>query len=77
MSSDNKVGSNVLEMPAMQSSSETAFPRCLSMAERLAIEAVQQRLAAAQYQMRALLEDMGLDPNRNWRVSPDGVVTPA
>lgn len=68
----------VLEMPkATEKAAEDVMGRSLSLAERLALQAVQGQLAQAQGQLRALLQDMGLDPNRNWRMTPDGMLLPA
>jgi len=75
---DNHAG-KVRQMPHIATDTEgLPIPdRRLTMAERLAVELVQQRMSQAQAQMRSLLESMGLDPDKSWRMTPEGVITPA
>mgnify|MGYP001560157019 CR=1 FL=1 len=76
MPKDNhREDSNILEMPT--AGHDPLAPRQLTMAERLALELVQQRIGFAQGQLRALLESMGLDPDKSWRLTPEGTMFPA
>ena len=79
MSRDNhREDTKILDMPMKGGQEqEPIAPRQLTLAERLALELVQQRTAQAQAQLRALLESMGLDPDKSWRLTPEGTIFPA
>ena len=48
--------------------------RHLTMAERIAVEALMADQARVQARMRELFADMGLDPTKSYKVGPDGTV---
>lgn len=48
--------------------------RHLTMAERIAVDALMADQARVQARMRELFADMGLDPAKSYKVEPDGTV---
>lgn len=61
-------------MPSKNGLKETAPGRHLSQMERLALASAMAQVRQAQVQLQMIMTEMGLDPNAQYSMTPEGVL---